>query len=61
MLSHWMLLCMIVSGNSRFNMARNNEIMNLKVLSEAQHFKKFTRCLFFFAAESLMVTPLTGW
>ena len=39
---------MIVSSNLRCNIARNNGIMNLEVLSEAQqHFKKVTRWIFY--------------
>ena len=38
----------MVSSNLRCNIARNNGIMNLEVLSEAQqHFKKVTRWIFY--------------
>ena len=42
-----MLLYMIVSSNLRCNIARNNEIINLEVLSAAQHFEKFTGFFFY--------------
>ena len=42
---------MIVSSSLRCSIARNNQIMNLEVLSVAQHSKKFTR-FFFLAAVS---------
>ena len=45
---------MIVSSNLSCNIAINNEIMNLEVLSVAQQHFKVHKRIFFFAAESLI-------